>query len=115
MQPQAEAPLGPADLDRLLQCLRNAMSADAGIRSSAEAALQSLEGRPGYCSCLAVETQLARGRFHSAACSAQRGDHVLRGALLAGDDIQQASRTQHTLAGHYPAEEHCRAALAAAL
>lgn len=61
MQPQAEAPLGPADLDRLLQCLRNAMSPDANLRSSAEAALQSLEGRPGYCSCLAVGMQPAQG------------------------------------------------------
>ena len=56
-----EAPLGPADVDRLLQCLRNAISTDANTRSSAEAALQSLEGRPGYCSCLAVRMQPARG------------------------------------------------------
>lgn len=46
--------MGPLDLDRLFACLRGAISTDAGVRSSAEATLQSLEDQSGYCSCLAV-------------------------------------------------------------
>lgn len=53
--PQAgQPPLSEADIPQLLQLLRAALSTDAAAQKQAEAMLASLEGRVGFCSCLAV-------------------------------------------------------------
>lgn len=46
--------LGPGDLTLVFECLRGALSQQPGVQKQAEAALQALEARPGFCSCLAV-------------------------------------------------------------
>lgn len=49
-------PLSEADIPQLLQLLQGALSPDAPTQKQAEAVLASIEGRIGYCSCLAVST-----------------------------------------------------------
>lgn len=60
-----QVPLGAADIDQVLQCLKAALGVDYAIRKSAEDTLQSLETRPGFCSCLA-EILSNRDAEHSA-------------------------------------------------
>jgi hypothetical protein len=50
------ASLSEADIPQLLQLLQGALSPDAPTQKQAEAVLASIEGRIGYCSCLAVST-----------------------------------------------------------
>ena len=50
----AGAPLGPGDLGMVYGCLTAALNADPATRQPAEAALQELEARGGFCSCLLV-------------------------------------------------------------
>lgn len=50
----AGAPLGPGDLGMVYGCLTAALNADPATRQPAEAALQALEARGGFCSCLLV-------------------------------------------------------------
>ncbi|WIA20395.1 hypothetical protein OEZ85_004815 [Tetradesmus obliquus] len=47
-------PLSEADIPQLLQLLQGALSPDAPTQKQAEAVLASIEGRIGYCSCLAA-------------------------------------------------------------
>lgn len=54
MEPNAEQPaMGPGDLGTLFGCLKGALSEDHSIQRQAEEALQQLEPRNGFCSCLA--------------------------------------------------------------
>jgi hypothetical protein len=50
----AGGPLGPGDLGMVYGCLTAALNADPATRQPAEAALQELEARGGFCSCLLV-------------------------------------------------------------
>jgi hypothetical protein len=50
----APAPLGPADLPYVFSVLTGSLSHNPTAQKQAEAALQQLEARPGFCSCLAV-------------------------------------------------------------
>jgi hypothetical protein len=55
MQHQAgQPPLSENDVPQLLQLLQTALSTDCAVRKQTEAMLASLEGRVGFCSCLAV-------------------------------------------------------------
>ena len=47
-------PLGPGDLQVVFECLKGGLSQDLQVQKQAEAALNSLGTRPGFCSCLAV-------------------------------------------------------------
>jgi hypothetical protein len=53
------AALGPADLQLVFECLKGALSQNSAIQKQAEAALHTLEARPGFCSCLAVRGALS--------------------------------------------------------
>jgi hypothetical protein len=53
-QQDALTPLGPSDIGALFECLQGALSPDPLTQKTAETILQSLEGRPNFCSCLAV-------------------------------------------------------------
>lgn len=53
-QQQQQAPAAHADAAHVLQLLSAALSHDQGAQKAAEQALASLEGQPGYVSCLAV-------------------------------------------------------------
>eukprot|EP00882_Tetradesmus_deserticola_P030292 GHRQ01033993.1.p1 GENE.GHRQ01033993.1~~GHRQ01033993.1.p1 ORF type:complete len:225 (+),score=98.09 GHRQ01033993.1:341-1015(+) len=46
--------LSEADIPQLLQLLQGALSPDAPTQKQAEAVLASIQGRTGYCSCLAA-------------------------------------------------------------
>lgn len=46
--------LSENDLPQLLQLLQTALSTDTTVQKQAESMLASLEGRVGFCSCLAV-------------------------------------------------------------
>ncbi|KAK9787255.1 hypothetical protein WJX73_002919 [Symbiochloris irregularis] len=65
MQGQEQVALGAGDIPQLFQCLRAALGTDEALRKSAEATLQSFEGRPGFCSCLA-EILSSKEADHSA-------------------------------------------------
>ncbi|CAL8468538.1 g8078 [Coccomyxa elongata] len=47
------SPLGPDDVRSLYEGLRQALSPDINVQKAAESTLKSLEGRQGFCSCLA--------------------------------------------------------------
>ncbi|CAG9463738.1 unnamed protein product [Pedinophyceae sp. YPF-701] len=48
----AAAALGPGDVPELFRCIQQVCGFDDAARKDAERVLSSLEGRPGYCSCL---------------------------------------------------------------
>ncbi len=48
------SPLGPDDVSSLYEGLRQALSPDINVQKAAESTLKCLEGRQGFCSCLAV-------------------------------------------------------------
>lgn len=50
----AQPALSEHDIPQLLQLLQAALSSDAAVQKQAEGMLGSLEGRVGFCSCLAV-------------------------------------------------------------
>lgn len=55
MEAVSNAPaLGPGDLQGVFECLKGCLSQDIQVQKQAEAALNSLGTRPGFCSCLAV-------------------------------------------------------------
>lgn len=58
-------PLSLADVPFVLQCLRAALATTGEGQKQAEAHLQSLEDRPGFCSCLAVRSSPAGGGPHT--------------------------------------------------
>jgi hypothetical protein len=51
---EAASPLGQQDLQGVFECLKGCLSQDIHVQKQAEAALNSLGTRPGFCSCLAV-------------------------------------------------------------
>lgn len=51
---QQQQSLGPSDIAGLFECLKGALEPTS--QKQAEAALKSLEARPGFCSCLTVST-----------------------------------------------------------
>jgi hypothetical protein len=51
---EAALPLGPGDLQGVFDCLKGCLSQDIYVQKHAEASLNSLGTRPGFCSCLAV-------------------------------------------------------------
>ncbi|KAK9830439.1 hypothetical protein WJX72_011753 [[Myrmecia] bisecta] len=59
------AQLGPGDIGNLFECLKGALSSNTTTRQDAERALQSLEDRAGFCSCLA-EIIASKEAEHSA-------------------------------------------------
>ena len=52
--PQQQLGLGPSDIAGLFACLKGAL--EPASQKQAEAALKSLEARPGFCSCLTVSS-----------------------------------------------------------
>lgn len=50
------AELGPHDIGNLLKCFQDALSLDKQVQKQAEALLQALSDRPGFCACLAVRS-----------------------------------------------------------
>jgi hypothetical protein len=118
--------LGPADLQLVFECLNGALSQNSAIQKQAEAALHSLEARPGFCSCLAVcgrrqsSDSWVEGPHLSRHCSSRRcasqGSSPferqqpavnLRHHLPAGDYRQQGRQPQRPLAGRGTLQEQC--------
>jgi hypothetical protein len=79
----AGGPLGPGDLGMVYGCLTAALNADPATRQPAEAALQELEARGGFCSCLLVRparnaTFKSRCGTYGRGASCPRTPHWLR-------------------------------------
>jgi hypothetical protein len=116
--------LSEHDLPQLLQLLQTALSTDSLVQKQAESMLASLEGRVGFCSCLAVGLQRSRHPL-GATCwltvdwGVSGCHHCCQQPLCvldaAGCGGQPAGGPQCQVAGCCAAEEQHQQALAATI
>jgi hypothetical protein len=57
------SPLGPGDLPAVFECLKACLNQNSSVRGEAEASLNTMSGRSGFCSCLAVSRNAHYGYF----------------------------------------------------
>lgn len=113
-QQAGQPALSENDLPQLLQLLQTALSTDTTVQQQAEATLASLEGRVGFCSCLAVRHYawypVAAYLKASVCCSSTGLSTVL--SHTAGCCSQSAGRPQCQVASSSAAEEQHKQVLA---
>lgn len=96
-QNEMAAPLGPQDLGHVFQCLKGALDQSPVVQRQGEAALQALEARAGFCSCLAVRELPAAPPAHRPG-STPHTPLRMHPSPCAGDHRQQRRRPLHPLA-----------------
>lgn len=95
---QQQPPLSEADIPQLLQLLQSALNLDPAVQKQAEALLASLGTRVGFCSCLAVSTQLNCGRYATASHDNPKQQLTAKAAAFSGSCGQSRSRSQRSMA-----------------